>query len=153
DWGGRSVTPDKLVPLGATGLQVTELGLGLAPIGGLYADVDDEHARATVDRGWDRGLRFFDTAPLYGYGRRERRTGAALAGRTGHVLSTKVGRVLTKTGGGDGGQDFWAGVDPAVAPVFDFSAAGVRRSLEDSLERLGVDRVDIAHLHDPDDHL
>jgi D-threo-aldose 1-dehydrogenase len=147
------VTPDKLVPLGATGLHVTELGLGLAPIGGLYRDVDDEHARATVDRGWHRGLRLFDTAPLYGYGRSERRTGAALAGRAGHVLSTKVGRVLTKTDGGNGGQDFWAGVDAAVTPVFDFSAAGVRRSLEDSLERLGVARVDIAHLHDPDDHL
>lgn len=145
--------PDKLVPLGATGLQVTELGLGLAPIGGLYADVDDEQARAAVDRGWDHGLRLFDTAPLYGYGRSERRTGAALRCRAGHVLSTKVGRVLHTTGSGDGGQEFWAGVDPAVTPVFDYSAAGVRRSLADSLERLGVDRVDIAHLHDPDDHL
>ena len=147
------MTPDKLVPLGATGLQVTELGLGLAPIGGLYADVDDDLARATVGRGWDRGLRLFDTAPLYGYGRSERRTGAALQGRSGHVLSTKVGRVLHSNGDGDGGQDFWAGVDPTVAPVFDYSAAGVRRSLEDSLDRLGVDRVDIAHMHDPDDHL
>lgn len=147
------MTPDKLVPLGPTGLHVTELGLGLAPIGGLYADVDDERARATVDRGWDRGLRLFDTAPLYGYGRSERRTGAALAGRAGHVLSTKVGRVLNTSDGADGGQEFWAGVDPSVVPVFDFSAAGVRRSLEESLERLGVDRVDIAHLHDPDDHL
>lgn len=147
------MTPDKLVPLGATGLQVTELGLGLAPIGGLYADVDDEHARATVTHGWDRGLRLFDTAPLYGYGRSERRTGAALRERTGHVLSTKVGRVLHGSDGGDAAQDIWAGVDPAVTPVFDFSAAGVRRSLADSLERLGVDHVDIAHLHDPDDHL
>jgi D-threo-aldose 1-dehydrogenase len=147
------VTPDELVPLGATGLHVTELGLGLAPIGGLYADVDDDLARATVSRGWDRGLRLFDTAPLYGYGRSERRTGEALQGRSGHVLSTKVGRVLQANGDSDGGQDFWAGVDPTVAPVFDYSAAGVRRSLEDSLERLGVDSVDIAHMHDPDDHL
>jgi D-threo-aldose 1-dehydrogenase len=59
-----AVTPDKLVALGATGLHVTELGLGLAPIGGLYADVDDDLARATIDRGWGRGLRLFDTAPL-----------------------------------------------------------------------------------------
>lgn len=145
--------PDKLVPLGTTGLHVTELGLGLAPIGGLYADVDDENARATVDRGWDRGLRLYDTAPLYGYGRSERRTGAALKGRTGHVLSTKVGRLLRQVDAGDAAQDFWAGADPDVAPVFDFSAAGVRRSLEDSLRRLGVDQVAIAHLHDPDDHL
>ena len=147
------MTPDKLVPLGATGLHVTELGLGLAPIGGLYAHVDDEHARATVDRGWERGLRFYDTAPLYGYGRSERRTGTALRGRNGHVLSTKVGRVLHKADTGDAAQDFWAGVDPEITPVFDFSAAGVRRSLEDSLQRLGMERVDIAHLHDPDDHL
>lgn len=146
------MTPDKLVPLGSTGLHVSEIGLGLAPIGGLYADVDDERARATIDRGWDRGLRLFDTAPLYGYGRSERRTGAALHGRAGHVLATKVGRVLL-SGNGDGGQDFWAGVDPTLSPVFDFSAAGIRRSLEDSLRRLGVDRVEIAHLHDPDDHL
>jgi D-threo-aldose 1-dehydrogenase len=147
------LTPENRVPLGKTGLAVTELGLGLAPIGGLYADLGDDQARATVDRGWERGLRFFDTAPLYGYGRSEVRTGAALRRREDFVLSTKVGRVLAQASEGDAGQEFWAGVDPSVTPVFDFSAAGIRKSLEDSLRRLGVDRVDVVHLHDPDDHL
>jgi D-threo-aldose 1-dehydrogenase len=145
--------PTARVPLGKTGLSVTELGLGLAPLGGLYTDVSEAEARAAIDAGWDAGLRFFDTAPLYGFGRSETRAGEALRGRTGFVLSTKAGRVLTATPGGDGGQDFWAGVDPGVSPVFDFSAAGIRRSVEDSLRRLGVDRVDVVHLHDPDDHL
>ena len=142
-----------LVPLGRTGLSVTELGIGLAPIGGLFADVSDQQARATVDRAWDRGVRLFDTSPLYGYGRSETRAGAALRDRSQFVLSTKVGRVLVKDESGDAGQEFWAGVDPTVTPVFDFSAAGVRRSFEESLRRLGRDRVDIVHLHDPDDHL
>ncbi|WP_027341021.1 aldo/keto reductase [Hamadaea tsunoensis] len=146
------MTPTGRVPLGRTGLSVTELGLGLAPLGGLYTDVSEQDARDAVETGWDLGVRFFDTAPLYGFGRSETRAGAALAGRTEFVLSTKAGRVITSVPDG-GGQDFWAGVDPAVAPVFDFSAAGIRRSFEDSLERLGVDRIDVLHLHDPDDHL
>ncbi|MEV0271985.1 aldo/keto reductase [Hamadaea sp. NPDC050747] len=141
------------VELGRTGLSVTRLGLGLAPIGGLYADVSEDQARQTVDRAWDRGVRLFDTAPFYGYGRSETRSGAALRDRSAHVLSTKVGRVLEREDQGDVDPDVWAGVDPSVRPVFDFSAAGVRRSFEDSLRRLGRDRVDVVHLHDPDDHL
>ncbi|NUO58922.1 MAG: aldo/keto reductase [Hamadaea sp.] len=141
------------VELGRTGLSVTRLGLGLAPIGGLYADVSEGQARQTVDRAWDRGVRLFDTAPFYGYGRSETRSGAALRDRSAHVLSTKVGRVLEREDHGDVDPDVWAGVDPSVRPVFDFSAAGVRRSFEDSLRRLGRDRVDVVHLHDPDDHL
>ncbi|NUR49084.1 MAG: aldo/keto reductase [Hamadaea sp.] len=141
------------VELGRTGLSVTRLGLGLAPIGGLYADVSPEQARATVDRAWDRGVRLFDTAPFYGYGRSETRSGEALRGRAGHVLSTKVGRVLERQDDGESDADVWAGVDPSVRPVFDFSASGVRRSFEDSLRRLDRDRVDVVHLHDPDDHL
>lgn len=148
------MTPTELVPLGKTGLTVTRLGLGLAPIGGLYADVSDPAARAVVDRAWELGVRLFDTSPLYGYGRSERRAGAALHGRAGYVLSTKVGRLIVPADAGpDAAQEFWAGVDPSVTPVFDFSAAGVRRSLEESLDRLGLDRVDVALLHDPDDHL
>jgi D-threo-aldose 1-dehydrogenase len=159
------------VELGRTGLSVTRLGVGLAPIGGLYADVGEQQARATVDRAWDRGVRLFDTSPLYGYGRSETRAGAALRDRDDYVLSTKVGRVLEMTrpwhagspedrreapGAGpeeSAAQDFWVGVDPEITPVFDFSASGVRRSFEESLGRLGRDRVDVVHLHDPDDHL
>ncbi|MCP2327691.1 D-threo-aldose 1-dehydrogenase [Hamadaea flava] len=141
------------VELGRTGLTVTRLGLGLAPIGGLYADVSEHQARQTVDRAWDRGIRLFDTAPFYGYGRSELRSGEALRDRGAHVLSTKVGRVLERQDDGDTDPDVWVGVDPTVRPVFDFSAAGVRRSFEDSLRRLGRDRMDVVHLHDPDDHL
>lgn len=140
------------VTLGRTNVVVTRLGLGLAPIGGLFTPVGDEVAHATVEAAWDLGLRYFDTAPLYGCGLSERRAGAVLAGRprSGFTLSTKVGRLLVP-GGGDG-QGFWA--EPTdLAPRFDFSAAGVRRSHEESLARLGLDRIDIAHIHDPDDHL
>ncbi|HEV7898178.1 MAG TPA: aldo/keto reductase [Planosporangium sp.] len=141
------------VKLGRTDLVVTRLGLGLAPVGGLYEPVGDEPAVATVDRAWERGLRLFDTAPLYGYGLSERRAGTALAGRprAEYVLSTKVGRLL-EPGGGDT-EDVWPESGATgVAPRFDFSYRAVRACLEASLERMGVDRVDVLHIHDPDDH-
>jgi D-threo-aldose 1-dehydrogenase len=143
----------RLVALGRTGLMVSELALGLAPIGGLYSAVSEEQARATVDRAWERGVRYFDTAPLYGYGHSEIRAGRALAERPreSFVLSTKVGRLLRPTGGG--GQEFWAGVDRSMATVFDFSAAGVATSLAESIDRLKLSQVDLVLLHDPDDHL
>ncbi len=143
--------PTERVRLGRSGLTVTRLGLGLAPISGLYSAVGEAAARAAVDRAWELGIRLFDTAPLYGYGLSERRAGAALAGRPRdeYVLATKVGRLLEP---GDEKQDFWAEVTPGVVPRFDYSAEGVRRSLADSLDRLGLDRVDVLHIHDPDDH-
>jgi D-threo-aldose 1-dehydrogenase len=118
------------------------IGLGTAPIGGLYAPVDDETARATLDRAWTLGVRTFDTAPYYGSGLAERRLGAFLADkpRDAFVVSTKVGRLLRPDAAA------WQGA------YFDFSHDGVRRSLEESLERIGLDRIDIALLHDPDDH-
>jgi D-threo-aldose 1-dehydrogenase len=114
------------------------LGLGCAPLGGLYTPVGEEDARATIDAAWDAGIRFFDVAPLYGSGLSERRLGAALAERPRdeYVLSTKVGRLL---------------VDGEI--VFDFSRDGVQRSLEESLGRLGLDRVDVLLVHDPEDHM
>jgi len=114
------------------------LGLGCAPLGGLYTPVSEDDARATVDAAWDAGIRFFDVAPLYGEGRSEKRLGAALADRPRdeYVLSTKVGRLIT------GGE-----------VVFDFSRDGVLRSLEESLERLGLDRVDVLLVHDPEQHM
>src|SRR5512142_1764986 len=150
-----SVDPTERVPLGNTGLLVTRLGFGLSPIGGLYRPVDDGEARATVDQGWAEGVRLFDTAPLYGFGLSERRAGAALAGRprADYVLSTKVGRLLEPGGADPHEREVWPQAPADVAPRFDFSAAGVRRSLADSLERLGLDRVDVVHLHDPDDHV
>jgi D-threo-aldose 1-dehydrogenase len=144
--------PASRVPLGGTDLQVTRLGLGLAPIAGMYSVVSDEQARATLDRAWEHGVRLFDTAPLYGYGRSEQRAGAALAGRprAEFVLSTKVGRLLRP--GGGAGQDIWADPPAGVTPLWDFSHGGVLRSVAESRQRLGLDRLDVLHLHDPEDY-
>jgi D-threo-aldose 1-dehydrogenase len=141
--------PAARVPLGGTGLSVTRLGLGCAPLAGLYEAVSDDAAAETVGAAWRLGVRLFDTAPLYGSGLSERRVGAALRGRPRNelVLSTKVGRLLEP--GGEANPLF-EGV-PAATPVFDFSYDGALRSLEASLERLGLDRVDVALIHDPDD--
>jgi D-threo-aldose 1-dehydrogenase len=147
--------PTSRAMLGGTDIEVTRLGLGLAPIGGLYTPVGDAQAIATIDRAWEHGVRLFDTAPLYGYGHSEARTGAALARRprTELVLSTKVGRLLAKEPAGPSAtQDFWPEADATVVPYFDFGYDAVIRSLTGSLERLGVSRVEIAHLHDPDHH-
>jgi D-threo-aldose 1-dehydrogenase len=125
-------------------------GLGTAPLGGLFAIVDDDAARATVDRAWELGVRLFDTAPLYGSGLSEERLGTALQGRPRgeYELSTKVGRVLRP---GDPDPIFH-GARP-LAPVFDFSGEGMLRSLAESLERLGLDRVDTVFVHDPEGHI
>jgi D-threo-aldose 1-dehydrogenase len=147
------VNPFEQVTLGRTDVAVTRLGLGLAPLGGLYQAVGDETASATVDAAWAHGIRFFDTAPLYGAGRSERRAGAALAGRDrdAYTLSTKVGRLLVPRYGDPVDADTWT--EPTThEPVFDFSAEGTRRSYRESLERLGLDTADILHIHDPDDH-
>ena len=84
------------VGLGERGPQVTRLGLGCAPLGNLYRELSDDDAYATVDAAWDAGIRYFDTAPLYGHGLSERRLGAALAGRARDefVVSSKVGRLV-----------------------------------------------------------
>jgi D-threo-aldose 1-dehydrogenase len=128
------------------------LALGCAPLGNLYRAVDGDVATATIDAAWDRGVRLFDTAPLYGHGLSEERLGAALRARPRreYVLATKVGRLLVP--GPPPDDSIFVSVPPVV-PVFDFSADGVRRSVEDSLERLGLDRIDLLHVHDPDDHL
>lgn len=144
--------PAEPVRLGRTRLEVTRLGLGLAPIGGLYSEVGEDQARATVERGLHHGLRLFDTAPLYGHGLSERRTGMVLrrVDRESFVLSTKVGRLLVP--GVEGAQPIWAGLPEGLVPRFDFSAEGVRRSVAESLDRLGLDSVDILQIHDPDEH-
>jgi D-threo-aldose 1-dehydrogenase len=127
------------------------LGLGCAPLGNLYRAVDDDIAAATVDAAWERGVRLFDTAPLYGHGLSEERLGAALAARPRdeYALATKVGRLLVP---GAPPDSIFAATPPRV-PVFDFSADGVRRSIDESLERLDLDRIDLLHVHDPEDHL
>lgn len=142
--------------LGGSAVQVTELSFGGAAIGNLFTEVSDEDARAAVDSAWDGGIRAFDTAPHYGLGLSERRLGEALRHRprADYVISTKVGRLLVRASPArQAGRDSEGFAVPArYVRRFDFSADGVRRSLEASLDRLGLDRVDIALIHDPDDH-
>ena len=130
------------------------LGLGTAPLGNLYRTIDDERAAQTLDTAWSGGIRYFDTAPHSGLGLSERRLGAFLSDkpRDQYVVSTKVGRVLEPNPHYSGGRDLANGFDVPDDLVrrFDPTLAGVRRSLEDSLERLGLDRIDILFLHDPD---
>jgi D-threo-aldose 1-dehydrogenase len=139
------------------GLAVSELGFGGAPLGNLYQETSDADARLAVDAAWAGGVRYFDTAPHYGLGLSERRLGAALATRPGpdYVLSTKVGRLLVPNPAPTG-SDLAAGgfaVPDTMARRFDFSRDGVLRSLESSLDRLGVSRIDIVYVHDPDEHV
>lgn len=130
-----------------------KLGFGGAGIGNLYRAIPDGEALATVLAAWDAGIRYFDTAPPhYGLGLSEQRLGAVLRDkppRDEFVISTKVGRLLQPNP--SGGQDPEGFDVPASSRrVWDFSEAGIRRSMEDSLERLGLGHVDIAYLHDPD---
>ena len=157
--------PFEAVPLGRTGLAVTRLGFGSATIGGLFREVPEADAVATVQHAERLGVRYFDTAPLYGYGAAERRVGAALASvpRDSFVLSTKVGRLIVardRISPGmdvdpqriDDQDDYYYRSDLSVRPVFDYSSDGILRSVEASLGRLGLDRIDILYLHDPDHH-
>jgi D-threo-aldose 1-dehydrogenase len=136
------------VEIGSTGLRVTRLGLGGVALSGAPPATDpqrptfEDEAVALIRRSLALGLNYLDTAPMYGTGRSEARYGEALRGvpRDRYVLSTKVGRVLRP------------GPDGAVAWAFDFSQAGARASFASSLERLGLERVDILFVHDPDDH-
>jgi len=145
------MNPFERVRIARTEVSVTRLGLGCAPLGSLFTRVDEAMAHATVERAWQLGIRYFDTAPLYGNGLSERRTGRVLAGkpRSEFALSTKVGRLL-RPGGGDG-QRIWAETTDEQ-PVFDFSSGATVTSYAESLERLGLRTADILHIHDPDEH-
>jgi D-threo-aldose 1-dehydrogenase len=151
------VTTGRLLPrrrLGRSKVEVTELSFGGAAIGNLFTAVTDEDAAAAVDAAWAAGIRTFDTAPHYGLGLSERRLGAALRGRPRdeYVISTKVGRLLRPAGPPYGRDQEGFAVPADQRRVFDYSADGIKRSLEESLRRLGLDRVDIALIHDPDEH-
>ncbi|MGW2418725.1 aldo/keto reductase [Streptomyces sp. NPDC001709] len=140
--------------LGRSGVQVTPLGFGAATLGNLYRPMDDEQAGEAVRAAWQRGIRYFDTAPHYGLGLSERRLGAALRAydRAHYTVSTKVGRRLDPVDGTGDDLAYGFAVPATHRRVWDFSADGVRRTLEASLARLGLDRVDVVYLHDPDDH-
>jgi D-threo-aldose 1-dehydrogenase len=146
--------PLPLRQLGGSAVSVTELSFGGAPIGNLFTQVSDEDAQAAVDAAWDGGIRTFDTAPHYGLGLSERRLGDALRRRPRdqYVISTKVGRLLEANPGAADPDPQGFAVPARSVRRFDFSADGVRRSLEASLERLGLDRVDVALIHDPDEY-
>lgn len=149
------MNPLAKVQLGRTKLQVTRLGLGGAPLGGLYKDLSEEAATATVRRALELGINFFDTAPLYGCGKSEQRLGRGLAGvpRGSIVVATKVGYALfPQDAVRDENVFFPFDNPPPLRPTFDFSYDAVMRSFEESLKRLSLDRIDILHIHDPDDH-
>ncbi|RZS36508.1 D-threo-aldose 1-dehydrogenase [Herbihabitans rhizosphaerae] len=144
----------KTAVVGRTGVRVSALGFGAADIGNLYTAIDPEVARSTVDAAWEAGVRYFDTAPHYGLGLSERRLGEALRDRPRdeYTVSTKVGRLLVPNPAGGGRRDAEFDVPADLTRRFDFSADGVRRSLESSVDRLGLSHVDIALMHDPDEH-
>lgn len=125
------------------------LGFGAAPLGNLYRAMTDGEASALLHSAWNAGLRYFDTAPLYGFGLSERRLGAFLRGqpRDSFIVSTKVGRLLRPNPGWHEQRDYFIDAPP-FEPVFDYSYDGIMRSFEASLERLGLDRIDILLMHD-----
>src|SRR5450756_1452048 len=166
------------VRLGRTKLEVTQLGFGMAPLGGLYAPVTDDQAAEVLAHAWELGIRYYDAAPLYGYGRAEQRLGRMLQTRSRRefVISTKVGRLLypldevlahpewdrdwqrlgsvTKVGPDETPPEelndwYYRGV-PDFRPVYDYSYDGIMRSVEASLKRTGLDRLDLLWIHDPD---
>ena len=138
--------------LGTGGIAFTELGFGAAPLGNLYRAISEDDAQGILARAWAGGVRYFDTAPLYGLGLSETRLNHFLRGkrRDDYVISTKIGRLMHACAPDKrDGFGKWFDV-PARNEVYDYSYDGVIRSLEASLERLGLDRVDILYAHDLD---
>ncbi|MCK3769525.1 aldo/keto reductase [Microbacterium aerolatum] len=135
---------------------IPPLGYGAANVGNLFRALADDEAWAVLDAAWESGIRYFDTAPHYGLGLSERRLGAFLQTkpREEFFLSTKAGRLLRPNpayaGGLDTDNDFFVPDD--LQRVWDFSDAGIRTSLDESRERLGIDRIDLVYLHDPERH-
>jgi len=153
------ITDAAPVRVGDTDLLAPRVGLGTAVLGNFLQAISDADAVAVIRRALASGVRYIDTAPLYGHGLAEQRVGQAIAGPPPSelVISTKVGRLLRAGAPRDDTQyhdgiSFYKEV-PATGPVWDFSYDGVRQSVEESLERVGVGRFDVLHMHDPDDHL
>jgi aryl-alcohol dehydrogenase-like predicted oxidoreductase len=140
------------VPLGSSDVTVTRLGLGTAPLAGLYSAVAEDEAAAALEAAWAAGVRYFDTAPHYGAGLAERRLGTFLATRprSESTVSTKVGRLLLPGEAPPGSEGFYD--EQGVVRVRDYSADGVYRSLAESLDRSGLDSFEIVLIHDPDHH-
>jgi len=136
-------------PIGRTGVEVTTFGLGTATLGGNRVPISQDTAKAVVRAAWDSGVRYFDTAPFYGLGFSERRVGDALRAedRAAWVLSTKVGRLLRPRSKTGPREDGWLTQMPFEVE-YDYSHDGIMRSVEDSLQRLGLARIDILYVHD-----
>ncbi|MET0428895.1 MAG: aldo/keto reductase, partial [Microvirga sp.] len=135
-------------PIGKTALAVTDISFGGAAIGGLYRGVDRASAEATIEAAWNAGIRYFDTAPFYGFGLSERRMGDGLRDkpRDSYVLSTKVGRLLRPVPEDQVPDHGY--VDPLPFTVdYDYSYDGIMRSFEASFARLGLNRIDILFVH------
>src|SRR5215831_6037808 len=132
-------------------LPFTTLGLGTAPLGNFLEAYTEEQCDRTIARSWDVGIRYFDTAPLYGLGLSENRVGRILQGkkRSDFLLSTKVGRLLEDCAPGESNAGFFVNT-PQRRFIYDYSYDGVMRSFEESLARLGLDRVDVLFVHDVD---
>ena len=166
-----SIDPFEPVPLGRAPVEVQRFGLGMAALSGLFRVVTDEEAAVVLDRAWEAGVRYYDTAPLYGYGLGEQRLGRLLQrhDRGTYAVSSKVGRLLYPIAeieadpslepdrpavdipDFDPHEGYFKGA-PDERPVFDYSYDGVLRSVEDSLRRTGLEAIDIFWVHDPDDH-
>lgn len=147
--------PERKERVGQTKLWIARVGLGTAPLGNLYEPVSEEEAISTVRKAVEVGFTHVDTAPFYGFGISEERVGKALSelARGRFTLSTKVGRVLVRAGmSGSRKQSYWAVSSPMTA-VFDFSAEGVKKSIEGSRSRLKLERFEILLLHDCDQHV
>lgn len=148
------MNPLEKIELGKTGLKVTRLGFGGCPVGGLYTDMSEEAATATVDRALALGINFFDTAPLYGAGKSESRLGRILArhDRSSFVLATKVGFALVPIDPKSNEDIFFPFENaPPLRPANDYSYDGALRSFEESLKRLRLESVDVVHIHEPAD--
>lgn len=140
------------VAIPGTGLTITRLGLGTGPLGGMYTSVSDQESDELIESAFDNGINFFDTAPFYGLGTAEVRLGRALKkSKKAFVLETKVGRALVPAT--DTGTTIFEDADPTVKTVFDFSAKAIKRSIEESLNRLQVERIDLVLLHDAENHV
>lgn len=138
-------TPISTCNLTRSGLRVTKLGLGCASLAGIFRPVPEAEARNTIAEALVAGIGYVDTAPFYGHGLSERLVGDGLRGKVGITLSSKVGRLLRPGAMVDPGA--WVSALP-FTPFFDYSYDGVMRSFEDSLQRLGLDRIDIIYVHD-----
>lgn len=145
------MNPNAKVKFGRVDLKVTQFGFGTAPIGNIFREIDEDTSNGMIDCAWDAGVRYFDTAPMYGHGLSELRTGQGLRwkDRDELVLSSKVGRLLRPARRADIDFAPWTNAAPFTME-FDYSYDGVMRSFEDSLQRLALEHMDICFIHDID---